>query len=74
MSNRPPNEWSAGAVVYWVEHVFGRERKLSQISEFVTELKLRCSRGDVTVAGTGLAQFSPNESVSRAQTHRPAND
>ncbi len=44
VSDRPTNEWSAGAVIYWFESVFGRQHKTAQISEFVKELK---SRADI---------------------------
>ncbi len=39
VTERPVTEWSAGAVIYWVERVFGAEHKSAQISEFVRELK-----------------------------------
>ncbi len=58
VSERPAAEWSAGAVIYWVERVFGAEHKSAQISEFVRELK-SCAIGAASevVGGQRLLSF-----------------
>ncbi len=53
ISDRPPNEWSGAAVVYWVEHVFGREHKTAQITEFVNELRTRIQSAAPNGSGSG---------------------
>ncbi len=58
VNDRSPNGWSGAAVVYWVEHVFGREHKTAQISEFVTELRSRPGlSGSDLLSLTTIKQF-----------------
>ncbi len=61
IQNRPANEWSAEAVLYWVEHVFGAEHKTAQISGFVKELKAREST-TVESSGSGSGSGSGGDS------------
>ncbi len=50
---RPPKEWRAETVVYWVEYVFGAEHKSAQITEFVKELKARTDKPNAGSGGSG---------------------
>ncbi len=56
--HRPVNEWSAGAVIYWVERVFTAEHKSAQTSEFVNELRVRAlGASSEVVTGYRLVAF-----------------
>ncbi len=65
LTDRSPNEWSGVAVAFWAEHVFGREHKTAQITEFVKELRSRLAgkapdqviTGSVLLSLTRIAQF-----------------
>ncbi len=70
MSDRQASEWSAGTVVYWVEHVFGREHKTAQITEFVSELKFRAT-GSSAVSGAALIAAAPMKQLRELELNDP---